>query len=127
MRIAIVGGSLGGLFAAALLHQTGHEIFERSPSGLEGRGAGLVGQGETCAILRVVGCEHVARVGVVATERIFLDRSGRGDRAPGHAPAVSYTHLRAHETRHDLVCRLLLEKKKTKKKKKNINNKKRNK
>ena len=26
--------------------------------------------------------------------------------------AVSYTHLRAHETREDLVCRLLLEKKK---------------
>src|SRR5450756_2689927 len=26
--------------------------------------------------------------------------------------AVSYTHLRAHETRHDIVCRLLLEKKK---------------
>ena len=24
---------------------------------------------------------------------------------------VSYTHLRAHETSHDLVCRLLLEKK----------------
>src|SRR5665648_532960 len=34
------------------------------------------------------------------------------------AAPVSYTHLRAHETRHDLVCRLLLEKKKT-----NINNK----
>src|SRR5450759_3727205 len=30
--------------------------------------------------------------------------------------AVSYTHLRAHETRHDLVCRLLLEKKKNNKK-----------
>src|SRR5450759_2038738 len=28
------------------------------------------------------------------------------------AGSVSYTHLRAHETRHDLVCRLLLEKKK---------------
>ena len=28
------------------------------------------------------------------------------------APAVSYTHLRAHETVLDLVCRLLLEKKK---------------
>src|SRR5665648_553114 len=28
------------------------------------------------------------------------------------ANTVSYTHLRAHETRHDLVCRLLLEKKK---------------
>src|SRR5665648_261763 len=36
-------------------------------------------------------------------------RAGRG-RHP-----VSYTHLRAHETRHDLVCRLLLEKKKKKK------------
>src|SRR5450756_1481003 len=34
-----------------------------------------------------------------------------GDRSQG-ASAVSYTHLRAHETRHELVCRLLLEKKK---------------
>src|SRR5450756_2738940 len=34
-----------------------------------------------------------------------------------HQLAVSYTHLRAHETRHDLVCRLLLEKKKKNKKK----------
>ena len=34
------------------------------------------------------------------------------------AKPVSYTHLRAHETRHDLVCRLLLEKKKQNKQKK---------
>src|SRR5450756_1719647 len=32
----------------------------------------------------------------------------------GRTEPVSYTHLRAHETRHDLVCRLLLEKKKKK-------------
>ncbi len=32
--------------------------------------------------------------------------------------AVSYTHLRAHETKANLVCRLLLEKKKKKKIKK---------
>src|SRR5450756_1015487 len=32
---------------------------------------------------------------------------------PGRGMPVSYTHLRAHETRHDLVCRLLLEKKKS--------------
>src|SRR5450756_2948840 len=31
---------------------------------------------------------------------------------PKWSTTVSYTHLRAHETRHDLVCRLLLEKKK---------------
>ena len=30
----------------------------------------------------------------------------------GLSMSVSYTHLRAHETREDLVCRLLLEKKK---------------
>lgn len=78
MRIAIVGGSLGGLFAAALLGRSGHGVllFERSRSGLEGRGAGLVGQRDIFAILRAVGCEHVAHVGVVANERITLDRDG---------------------------------------------------
>src|SRR5665648_1282657 len=36
-----------------------------------------------------------------------------GPQVARHDPlAVSYTHLRAHETRHELVCRLLLEKKK---------------
>ena len=42
---------------------------------------------------------------------------------------VSYTHLRAHETVLDLVCRLLLEKKKNKikKKKKKTNKNKKNK
>src|SRR5450756_1658958 len=39
---------------------------------------------------------------------------GRGPLNGGRSLAVSYTHLRAHETRHDLVCRLLLEKKKKK-------------
>ena len=29
----------------------------------------------------------------------------------GRAQTVSYTHLRAHETEAELVCRLLLEKK----------------
>ena len=34
------------------------------------------------------------------------------DQAEINSLPVSYTHLRAHETREDLVCRLLLEKKK---------------
>ncbi|TCV93438.1 2-polyprenyl-6-methoxyphenol hydroxylase-like FAD-dependent oxidoreductase [Luteibacter rhizovicinus] len=78
LRIGIVGGSMGGLFAAALLRADGHDvrIFERSGSGLEGRGAGLVGQREVFAILRLVGCEHVSKVGVLARERITLDRTG---------------------------------------------------
>ena len=41
-------------------------------------------------------------------------RGGRGAARPPDGPApVSYTHLRAHETVLDLVCRLLLEKKQT--------------
>src|SRR5664280_1882372 len=40
---------------------------------------------------------------------------GVGPRASAHHGAVSYTHLRAHETVLDLVCRLLLVKKKTQK------------
>src|SRR5450756_2978165 len=39
---------------------------------------------------------------------------GQDTLTAGAPPPVSYTHLRAHETRHDLVCRLLLEKKKKK-------------
>ena len=78
LRIAIVGGSLGGLFAAALLTRAGHqvEVFERSSGELDGKGAGLVAQREVFRILRLLGCEHVARIGVLARERITFDRNG---------------------------------------------------
>lgn len=76
-RILIVGGSIGGLFAAVLLGRAGFDVTvtERSEHGLEGRGAGLVAQREVFAMLREIGIEHVARVGVTARERIHLDRS----------------------------------------------------
>src|SRR5450756_2900316 len=48
-------------------------------------------------------------------DQLRSDNRRRGFLRRVHSP-VSYTHLRAHETRHDLVCRLLLEKKKKKKK-----------
>ena len=41
----------------------------------------------------------------------FESMLGNGSLAMQSNYPVSYTHLRAHETRHDLVCRLLLEKK----------------
>src|SRR5450756_2988554 len=49
-----------------------------------------------------------------------VDTCGTGGDGRGTFNTVSYTHLRAHETRHDLVCRLLLEKKKKNRKKKKI-------
>ena len=44
-------------------------------------------------------------------EREISTRKRASDDARVHTQAVSYTHLRAHETVLDLVCRLLLEKK----------------
>lgn len=78
MRIIIAGGSMGGLFAGVLLRQAGHDvrIFERSRAGLEGRGAGLVAQEEVFTLLRRIGLDHVAQTGVVARDRITLDRAG---------------------------------------------------
>ena len=55
-------------------------------------------------------------------EKIEKGELKPGDKLPSEAElmAVSYTHLRAHETDSYLVCRLLLEKKKkTKTKQKN--------
>lgn len=79
LRIRIVGGSLAGLFAGVLLQQEGHDvrIYERSVHGLGGRGAGLVPQQEVFQMLRLIGCDEVARIGVLATERIYLDAHGR--------------------------------------------------
>ena len=43
MRVGIIGGSVAGCAAAALLHRAGHDVtvFERSESGLVSRGAGI--------------------------------------------------------------------------------------
>src|SRR5450759_5839621 len=38
----------------------------------------------------------------------LLVRAGQLESGVERFTPVSYTHLRAHETRHDLVCRLLL-------------------
>jgi 2-polyprenyl-6-methoxyphenol hydroxylase-like FAD-dependent oxidoreductase len=96
MRIAVVGGSLAGLFAATLLTRDGHEVtvYERSVHGLEGRGAGLLGKRETFAILRASGCEHVARIGVVARERIvFSDAASTVDQQMAPQAQISWDYI----------------------------------
>ena len=60
--------------------------------------------------------QNEAGVGISYARREFAERAGRAGVAVGaeqhFTGPVSYTHLRAHETVLDLVCRLLLEKKK---------------
>lgn len=43
LRVGVVGGSIGGLTAAVLLHEMGCDVrvFERSSAALQGRGAGI--------------------------------------------------------------------------------------
>ena len=62
-------------------------------------------------------CGRVAREAVAAlhaARRLSLSGNGRRACHGEGSETVSYTHLRAHETVLDLVCRLLLEKKKQK-------------
>lgn len=62
LRVAIVGGSIGGLTAATLLHEIGCDVhvYERSSEALQGRGAGIV-------VLPM-------------TERYFTERGGEENR-----------------------------------------------
>src|SRR5450756_2839002 len=72
---------------------------------------------------RTLGIVEMKRPDIVQAEDAVQLVNGRGVPCRGAdviacaVDAVSYTHLRAHATRHDLVCRLLLEKKKKTKKK----------
>ena len=52
---------------------------------------------------------RVLQMGGLAEEQVRKAMEGLNT---GDHPPVSYTHLRAHETVLDLVCRLLLEKNK---------------
>lgn len=96
LQIGIVGGSIGGLFAGALLARDGHRVsvLERSHEGLARRGAGLVAQQELFDLLHRVGRSDAARHGVVAHERITLDRQGQlRQRDPRAQTQLSWDYL----------------------------------
>jgi 2-polyprenyl-6-methoxyphenol hydroxylase-like FAD-dependent oxidoreductase len=75
---AIIGGSLGGLFAANLLHRAGWtvNVYERVDDALAERGAGVVTHPELFDVLAAIGIEDAA-IGVEVPSRITLDRDGR--------------------------------------------------
>lgn len=77
-RIAVAGGSIGGLFAAAMLHRLGHDVtlYEKSVHGLRTRGAGLVAQDEIFTALDAAGVPPATVPGVTSVERITLDLRG---------------------------------------------------
>lgn len=77
-RALVIGGSLGGLFAANLLRQAGWDVLvlERVADDLAGRGAGLGTHDELFAVMRRLGIAIDPTIGVPAASRICLDRTG---------------------------------------------------
>jgi 2-polyprenyl-6-methoxyphenol hydroxylase-like FAD-dependent oxidoreductase len=76
-RAVVIGGSMSGLFCAALLRRDGWEVdvFERSPIELAGRGAGISVHPELVEALALAGA-NTAALGVDVQTRIVLDRDG---------------------------------------------------
>ena len=74
------------------------------PEGLFGQIRALIGEARQQA-LRAVDVVQVQTCWQIGRHIVEFEQNG--------AEPVSYTHLRAHKTVLDIVCRLLLEKKKT--------------
>jgi 2-polyprenyl-6-methoxyphenol hydroxylase-like FAD-dependent oxidoreductase len=77
-RALVIGGSVGGLFAAHLLRQIGWETvnFERSSRDLAGRGAGIGTSEALFAVLRRIGVAVNLSNGIETRVRICLDQRG---------------------------------------------------
>jgi 2-polyprenyl-6-methoxyphenol hydroxylase-like FAD-dependent oxidoreductase len=78
-RALVIGGSLGGLFAANLLARAGWdvEIFERIGVELAGRGAGIVTHDELFDAIRRAGAAIDDTIGCATHSRVTLDRGGK--------------------------------------------------
>lgn len=75
----VVGGSVGGLFAANLLARRGWavRVFERVAEGLQSRGAGIAMHDELEALLVAAGARPEGGVGGRVDGRSAYDRAGR--------------------------------------------------
>jgi 2,6-dihydroxypyridine 3-monooxygenase len=78
LRVAVIGGSLGGLCAALALRGAGCavEVFEKSQTAMSDRGAGLVVQREVLHLLEGLGIATRQDIGVPSLSRQYLNRDG---------------------------------------------------
>lgn len=77
-RALVIGGSLGGLFAANLLLRQGWdvEVYEQSAEPLAGRGAGIITHPDLFDALRAIGIPVDGTTGVDIEGRVAFARDG---------------------------------------------------
>ena len=77
-RALIVGGSMTGLFTALFLRRRGWDValYERSPTALTGRGAGIVTHPELHRAVAALGLDAGRGFGVRIERRVVLDAEG---------------------------------------------------
>ena len=77
-NILVVGGSLGGLFVANMLHRDGHavRVLEKVKGSMSGRGAGIVSHDALVQSLERAGLDVQSSLGVEVPGRVLLDPSG---------------------------------------------------
>jgi len=78
-RAIVIGGSLGGLFAANALRGIGWDVtvFERVEDDLASRGAGIGIHDDLLPLLARMGLPVDESIGVMGDTRVCLDRGGR--------------------------------------------------
>ena len=77
-KILVIGGSLGGLFAANILLRQGHDVtlLEKAIGSLDGRGAGIVTHDALADALREAGIAVDDSLGVPVAKRVTLGVDG---------------------------------------------------
>src|SRR5258705_4449844 len=93
LKVAVVGGSIAGLSTGIALRCLGCDvqIYEQSPTLLQGKGGGLVVQYEMLDWMASHGIAARATLRLPGVERQFLDRDGRViQRFPDSTPFTSW-------------------------------------
>lgn len=95
-RALVIGGSVGGLFAAHLLREGGFDVavFERAPGDLGDRGTGIGTREELFAVMRRIGLATEPPLGIEVEGRMGLDRGGRiVDQLPMRAVTSAWSRI----------------------------------
>ena len=104
-RALVIGGSVGGLFAAHMLRSIGWEVvvFERSGDDLVRRGAGIGANDALFAVMRRIGVPFDASNAIALPSRVWLETNGNiAAEVPQAAasPLPGLLSIRRSETRY---------------------------